>query len=133
MEKFAGSELPRLESADDSDAEGRVKLGPQYSEWALSADNQLRDRVVLADAGRLHLVSPQPGSTFLLDPDVPSSLFVPLMASGSGKLIWESATLELRKKDGRNFAVATEGRHELTARDPDSGQTIATWVVVKAL
>ena len=133
MEKFVAGQLPRMESPEDCDAQGRVKLGPEYSEWAVSVDNQLRDRVVLEDAGRLHLVSPQPGSTFLLDPDVPSSGLVPLMASGSGKLIWESATLEFRKKGGRNFAVATEGRHELTARDPDSGQTIATWVLVKAL
>ncbi len=133
LEKFVAGHLPRGESADDFDADGRVKLGAEYSEWNASADNQLRDRVALADAGGLHLVSPQPGSTFLLDPDVPSSGLLPLVASGSGKLIWESATLQLRKKDGRNFAIAIEGRHQLTARDPDSGRTVATWVVVKAL
>ena len=133
MEKFVASHLPRVESPADFDAEGRVKLGPEYSEWASSLDNQLRDRVVLEDAGRLHLVSPQPGSTFLLDPDVPSSGLVPLVASGSQHLIWESTTLALREQAGRTFAVAVEGRHELTARDPDSGQQVRTWVVVKAL
>jgi penicillin-binding protein 1C len=96
-------------------------------------DNQLRDRVVLEDAGRLHLVSPQPGSTFLLDPDVPSSGLLPLVVSGSGRLVWKSRTLSLRERAGRMFAVAVEGRHELTARDSESGQTVTTWVMVKAL
>ena len=133
MEKFVASQLPKIESDADYDAEGRVKLGADYSEWAAGVDNQLRDRVVLEDAGRLHLVSPQPGSTFLLDPDVPSSGLVPLVASGAGHLIWESPTLALRERAGRTFAVAVEGRHELTARDPESGLTVMTWVFVKAL
>ena len=133
MEKFVAGHFPKTESATDYDADGRVKLGSEYSEWAVSVDNQLRDRVVLEDAGRLHLVSPQPGSTFLLDPDVQSSGLVPLVASGSRHLIWESPTLALREKAGRTFAVAIEGRHELTARDPESGQQVRTWVVVKAL
>ena len=133
MEKFVAGHFPKTESATDYDADGRVKLGSEYSEWAVSVDNQLRDRVVLEDAGRLHLVSPQPGSTFLLDPDVQSSGLVPLVASGAGHLIWESPTLALREQAGRTFAVAVEGRHELTARDPESGQQVRTWVVVKAL
>ena len=133
MEKFVADQLPKIESAADYDAEGRVKIDSEYSEWAVSVDNQLRDRVVLEDAGRLHLVSPQPGSTFLLDPDVPSSGLVPLVASGSARLIWESPTLALRERAGRTFAVGIEGRHELTARDPESGQQVTTWVVVKAL
>jgi len=133
MEKFIAGQLPKIESPADYDTEGRVKLGPEYSEWAVSVDNQLRDRVVLEDAGRLHLVSPQPGSTFLLDPDVPSSGLVPLVASGSGRLIWESPTLAFREQAGRTFAVAVEGRHQLIARDSESGQTVTTWVVVKAL
>ena len=132
-EKFIQGQLPKAESAADYDAAGRVKLVAEYSEWAASVDNQLRDRVVLEDEGRLHLVSPHPGSTFLLDPDVPSSGLVPLVASGAGRLIWESPTLAMRERAGRTFAVAVEGRHELTARDPESGETVKTWVVVKAL
>jgi len=133
MEKFIAGRLPRPESPDDYDTAGRVKLGTEYLEWTVSVDNQLRDRVVVEGAGQLHLVSPQPGSTFLIDPDVPSSGLVPLVASGSGRLIWESPTLALREQAGRTFAVAVEGRHELLARDPESGRTVMTWVVVKAL
>ncbi len=133
VEKFAAGNPPPPAGADDFDSAGRVRLGAEYTEWAASADNQLRDRVALADAGRLHLISPQPGSTFLVDPDVPSSGLVPLVASGSGRLVWECSTLALQEKAGRFFAVAAEGRHELTARDPRSGEMVRTWVVVKAL
>jgi penicillin-binding protein 1C len=133
MEKFLASRLPQPESPDDYDAAGRVKLGLEYTEWASSVDNQLRDRVTVEGVGQLHLVSPQPGSTFLIDPDVPSSELVPLVASGAGRLIWESATLALREQAGRTFAVAVEGRHQLVARDPESGQALTTWVLVKAL
>ena len=133
VEKFAEQTPPPPERADDFDSVGRVRLGEEYAEWAVTSDNQLRDRVVLADAGKLHLVSPQPGSTFLVDPDVPSSSLVPLVASGGSRLIWESRTLSFREQAGRKFAVAVEGRHDITARDPDSGQVVTTWVVVKAL
>ncbi len=132
-EKFAAGNPPPPARTDDFDSAGRVRLGAEYTEWAASADNQLRDRVALADAGKLHLISPQPGSTFLVDPDVPSSGLVPLVASGSGRLVWECSTLALQEKSGRFFAVAAEGRHELTARDPESGEMVRTWVVVKAL
>ncbi len=133
VEKFVEGRLPKPESADDYDDAGRVKLSAEYSEWAASADNQVSDRVVLKDEGRLHLVSPQPGATFLLDPDVPSSGLLPLVAIGARRLVWESPTLSLREQAGRTFAVAAEGRHELTARDPASGATVTTWVLVKAL
>jgi penicillin-binding protein 1C len=133
VEKFAAGSLPPPEHADDYDSAGRVRLGAEYAEWLASTDNQLSDRVVLADSGRLHLISPQPGSTFLMDPDVPSSSLVPLVASGAGRLVWESSTLALREQAGRTFAVAVEGRHELTARDAESGQMVRTWVVVKGL
>ena len=59
--------------------------------------------------------------------------WMPLVARGSGLVKWESATLALREQAGRTFAVAVEGRHELVARDAESGRTVATWVVVKAL
>jgi penicillin-binding protein 1C len=133
VEKFILGRLPRLESLIDYDSAGRVKLGPEYAGWASSVDNQIRDRVAVEGDGQLHLVSPQPGSTFLIDPDVPSSGFVPLVASGSGRLVWESPTLVLREQQGRTFAVAVEGRHELIARDLESGRTVTTWLVVKAL
>ena len=133
MEKFIADSLPLAESPDDYDSAGRVRLGSEYAEWAASLDNQLRDRVIVERSGDIHLVSPQPGSTFLLDPDVPSSAFLPLVANGAERIVWESATLRVEEKGGRSFARAVEGRHELVARDSASGRSVRTWVLVKSL
>ncbi len=64
---------------------------------------------VEARGGGLHLVSPIAGSTFLLDPDVPTSGLVPLVAKGAPGLVWESDTLKFRDQSGAPYAVATEG------------------------
>lgn len=132
-EFFVGSQLPKAESPTDYDRGGRVKLGKEFSAWIASGDNQLGDLVVVEQAEGLHLITPQPGSTFLLDPDVPTSERVPLVANGSTNLIWKSQTLAIRQESGRAFAIAVEGRHELVARDPDSGTEVHTWVFVRAL
>jgi hypothetical protein len=110
-----------------------VILPPEYAEWAKSVDNQLGGTIAIAGDGRLHLVSPTPGATFVVDPDVPSSSLVPLVANGGERLVWESTTLKVREQAGQTVAVATEGEHRLTVRDPDSGRTVGTWIRVKGL
>lgn len=132
-ERFVADNLPPMESSQDYDANGRVLLSAEYAAWAASADNQLRDRVAIAGGAGLHLVSPAPGATFLLDPDVPSSFLVPLIATGAEGVIWESETLKFRDQAGQRFAIAAEGEHKLTARDPQSGKTVTTWIRVKGL
>jgi penicillin-binding protein 1C len=132
-EKFVAANVPAMAERSDYDAGGRVLLGPEFAAWAASADNQLREQVAISGDGGLHLVSPTPGATFLLDPDVPSSALVPLVATGAAQVIWESATLKFRDQSGQRFAVAKEGEHRLTARDPQSGRALTTWIRVKAL
>ena len=83
-ERFLATNLPRLASDDDYDADGKVKLPNEYSNWFASAENSIRDRAVLADA-QLRITSPLNGSTYLMDPDVPSSRRIPLVANGGGK------------------------------------------------
>ncbi len=132
-EKFLETQLPAMESAGDYDAQGRVKLGAEFAEWAASADNQIGTRVAVAGSGGLHLVSPTPGSTFVIDPDVPSSSLVPLVVSGTGDLVWKSPTLMVREVGGKFFAEAVEGEHRLTVLDVATGKTLETWIRVKAL
>ena len=133
-EKFIAGQEPPLEGPDDYDADGRAVLGPEFAEWSRSAENGMTARTVLAPgATPLRLVSPLPGTTFLVDPDLPSSVRVPLRASGPGAIRWESKSLEVRESDGRIFAIATEGDHKLIARDPATGQTAETWIRVKLL
>lgn len=132
-EKFLAEELPATEAPADYDAEGRVQLGAEYATWAASGDNQLRGHVAVAVNAGLHLVSPTPGSTFLLDPDVPTTALVPLVATGAEGLVWESATLHVVVRDGKPFAQAVEGEHHLTVREPATGQMVSTWIKVRSL
>jgi penicillin-binding protein 1C len=133
-EKFIGSVLPPLETAADYDANGRVVLGPEYSEWSRSAENGLAARTALAaNDTELRLVSPLPGTTFLVDPDLPSSARVPLRARGAGEVKWESDSLEVRESDGRIYAIIKEGEHRLRVRDPATGRQAETWIRVKML
>jgi penicillin-binding protein 1C len=132
-EKFVAEQLPDVEVPANYDSEGRVVLSPEYAEWAKSVDNPLGNKVAIAGSAGLHLVSPIPGATFVVDPDVPSSLLVPLVANGGERLEWKSETLKLREQAGQMVAVATEGEHRLTVRDRDSGRTLATWIRVKGL
>ncbi len=130
-EKFLAGRLPPLESPDDYDSEGRVKLGAEYREWLASAQNEIPDQIAPGrdDRGPLHVISPLPGAVYYLDPDLPASDQLPLKGSAPGPLLWESATLHC---DGA-LAHLKEGRHEITLRDPASGAQARTWIVVKAL
>jgi penicillin-binding protein 1C len=132
-EKFVLDQLPPVAEPSDYDSAGRVKLSAEYALWAASPDNQLRDRVVIQGADRLHLVSPIPGAIFVVDPDVPSSSLVPLVATGGEALVWESTTLELCERAGKRFAIAREGEHRLTVRDSNSGQRVETWLRIRSL
>ncbi len=133
-EWFLPEHLPAMESPRDYDDEGRVILGPEYQQWLAGAQNTLGGQVaVMARVAALRVVAPAPGTTFVVDPDVPSSAHIPLVARGEGALVWRSDTLACTTKDGQTYASATEGRHRLTVRDAGSGQTAETWILVKQL
>ena len=133
-ERFFRDHLPLPESPDDYDATGRAKLGVEYLTWSESAENTLGARVsVAAVAPALRMVSPLPGTTYLVDPDLPSSARVPLQALGSAQLVWQSDSLEVGVRDGRSFALAREGEHRLTVRDAATGRSAETWIRVKSL
>lgn len=132
-EKFLAEELPPAESPNDYDAQGLVRLSGEYGQWAESGDNQLRGRVSVANNAGLHLVSPTPGSTFLIDPDVPTTSLVPLVATGAEGIVWESPTLQVVMQNGKPFARVTEGEHHLTVRETASGKKVETWIKVRAL
>jgi penicillin-binding protein 1C len=132
-EKFVSGEFPPPESAGDYAADGRVRLGAEYAAWVASGDNHLASQVTVADQTGLHLVSPTPGSTFLIDPDVPTSSLVPLVATGGEGLVWQSPTLRVESRDGKPFARAVEGEHRLNVSDPATGKSLSTWIRVRGL
>lgn len=133
-EKFLANQIPAQESRSDYDVAGNVRLNAEYAEWFQSAENSLRDRAVLANAGeQLLITSPLPGSIYLVDPDVPSTRRIPLKASGSAKIEWRSQSLTCRSENGNDFAVAAEGEHSLVAVDPVSGRKAETRIRVRFL
>ena len=133
-EKFLRNHLPPTESAADYDSAGRVVLGAEYREWADSAENLLAGRVICEDRSQtLRLVAPRPGTTFLIDPDLPSSRRVAVQASGVEAPVWESQSMRFEASAGRTFALLTEGEHRIVVRDPATGRRAETWIRVKSL
>jgi penicillin-binding protein 1C len=129
QEKFLAENLPATESPDDYDNAGRVKLGDEYATWFASAENSLTDRAVLVESGHLRVLSPAPGTTFIIDPDLPSSRRVRLLAAGSAGAQWQSDSL--RCEGG--VAFLAEGEHHLRVVDPATGAQAETWIRVKTL
>ena len=145
LEKFAASHLPTPEQPSDYDEQGHVRLPPEYAAWLASGDNWLTGQAV-ADATTppvsvarsaddpLTVVSPVPGTTYVLDPDLPpSSRLLDLRAKGCATPVWASDTLECRLVHGQPVAVLREGRHTLRVQDPADGRWRETWIVVKPL
>lgn len=131
-EKFLADRLPPMESAADYDAAGNVRLNAEYAEWFQSAENSLADRAVLA-AGELLIASPLAGSIYVVDPDIPSSRRIPLIAGGNAKVEWRSDSLRCRSEAGVDFAEAAEGEHRLFAIDPATGRKAETRIMIRFL
>ncbi len=130
-EKFLAEHLPSVESPEDYDDDGRVRLPAIYSEWLASAENSLGSQAVAAD--QLRIVTPIPGTTFVIDPDLPSSRHARLVAKGSPETRWQSDTLGVTAKGSEAEATLAEGEHRLSVIDPSTGSRAETWIRVKSL
>jgi penicillin-binding protein 1C len=133
-EKFLPDRLPAVESPGDYDAAGNIQLGPEYADWFNSAENGVRDRAILASTnGELRITSPLPGSVYVVDPDVPSTRRIPLVANGGTQMKWESESLTCRSEHGADFALAAEGEHRIVVTDLASGRHAETWIRIRSL
>lgn len=132
IERFDAAMLPRNATSDDYDETGRVLLPAEYAPWAAGPENHLRERIHVRSDGGIHILSPAPGSTFIIDPDVPSTSNIPLVATTPGA-VWKSATLQFREQAGKIYAIAADGEHQITALDPATGKTASTTIRVRSL
>lgn len=130
-EKFLAEHLPPVESVDDYDDDGRVRLPAVYAEWLASSENSLGTQALAADP--LRIISPAPGTTFVIDPDLPSSRHVRLVAKGSPDTRWQSETLGVTAQGREAQAILSEGEHHLSVIDPATGSRAETWIRVKSL
>jgi penicillin-binding protein 1C len=130
-EKFVANNLPPLAG---SVSPSPVLLGNEYREWLASGDNWLGDRAVLApEQTSLRILFPLPGTTIYLDPDLPQQgrrIF--MRAEGPENLDWQSGSLRVAREGSRQVALLTEGRHEISVRDPKTGHEAQTWITVLA-
>jgi len=154
-EKFLASNLPPLEtpadyaslpsnvSTEPSDFGLRtshfrlrriVRLGGEYRDWLASSDNWLGSRAVLAPAQpSLRILFPPPSTVVYLDPDLPHhGRRLSLRAAGPEDLDWQSESLQITREGSRQVALLTEGRHQITVRDPLTGAQADTWLEVVA-
>ena len=141
-ERFRDWNVPRA-NASRYDVSGRVLLPPSYAGWLRSPENWLGDTAAIASQSEIagarqgfRIVSPLPGTVVYLDPDLPNQgARFPLQSTGNeGDLEWTSATLTVDETSfGQYHAILAEGRHSLTAVDPDTGIVQETWLEVRKL
>ncbi len=129
VEKFLRA--PEPERASDYDTAGAVRLPPEYFPWLASAQNSLGTLVSASPEARpLRILQPPPGATYFLDPDLPQhSQRIPLRAAAGDAVTWSSDSLPI---EGSRAGLRA-GRHTITARAGDDGESVTTWIEVKAL
>ena len=132
-EWFVVGNLPAMETADDFDSDGRVKLGADYAEWLASADNTLRNRAVLdvVQIIEVRVLSPLPGTVYYLDPDLPPSSRQVRLRVNAASARWSSQTLKCVARGGDVFVRLQPGRHRLTVEV--GGKRLETWIEVEEL
>jgi penicillin-binding protein 1C len=129
-EKFLGDRLPEFESPTDYDEQGRTILDAVFAEWLANEGQSLSDRLAIRhERGALRIVAPVPGTTFVIDPDLPASRRARLSVLGASGVEWMSDSLVCTKGE----AMLSEGEHRLVAIDPGSGARAETWIRVKSL
>lgn len=133
QELFLSESLGPEESSTDYDSAGRVILGAEYRDWVASADNYLRERVVVETKASFRIRFPLPGTVIYLDPDLPrNGAIIQLRADGSKNPEWHSATVRCAKEEGVAIAELVPGRHQLQCTDSESGEHLTTWIMVMA-
>lgn len=135
-EKFRRELLPAPSEKPLYDGAGRLVLPSEYAAWLAGPDNWLGKAAVAVPPSTnaqadWRITSPLPGTTILLDPDIPGGgRFLPLRSSGGvSGLEWNSPSLEIQK----DMALLVPGRHEIIAREPATGRALSTWIRVRKL
>lgn len=118
--------------------DGKALLDPTYREWFKSTANQRLGELAL-DEGRpaaepLRIVTPTNGTTFLLDPEIPSgSDKLRPVTNLPGLAKWTSETLVIEQAAPEPVIHLKPGTHTLTATDPRTGAEQQITIRVKSL
>lgn len=135
-EVFLHGQHPAPAQPDSHDSDGTVRLPLLYRDWFHSADNRLGHQVRLAHAedspslGTLRILSPQPGSVYFLDPDLPADA-QRIRLNASEAATWSCPTLKLETHHNGFHAFLSLGRHHLRAVDANGSAAAETWIEVR--
>lgn len=137
-EWFRRTNLPAIADTSHYDSFGRPLLPQEYASWLGGADDWLGSTVALGDSvsgDQFRVVSPLPGTTIYLDPDLPNSgSRFPLETNlGVADVDWSSPTAVVNTSSSQPYAILTEGRHRFEAEEKRTGNVVRTWVVVRGL
>ncbi|MBX3740691.1 MAG: transglycosylase domain-containing protein [Akkermansiaceae bacterium] len=107
-------------------AEGKALLDPTYREWFKSSANHRLGELALDEAlpaaEPLRVITPANGTTYLLDPEIPSgSDRLRPVTNLPGVAEWSSETLVVEKGTPEPVIHLKPGTHVLTATDPRTG------------
>lgn len=118
--------------------DSKALLDPTYKEWFKSSNNQRMGELALDEglpAGEpLRVITPANGTTFLLDPEIPSgSDKLRPITNLPGTAKWSSETLVIEDGNPEPLIHLKPGTHILTATDPRTGTTHRITIQVKNL
>jgi len=135
-ELFIKGNMPPAATQKDYDDRGRALLAPEFTTWVRSRDNWLGDLVTCPTndvSPRPWLIShPIPGTVIQLDSDLPGGgrrLLLETEPSNTA-LEWQSDSLPVQRDGAQAYVILRPGRHTFTARDPATGQTQRTQIIV---
>lgn len=137
-ESIPAARMPPLAQPADYDASGRAWLDAAYTSWHDGPHNERRHEVVLdPSASRiepLRVITPADGTTYLLDPDMPSgSDRLRPVTNLPGVAHWSSPTLHIEPSAPEPVIHLTPGTHTLTATDPRNGSVRSITVHVRRI
>ena len=138
-EKFLRDRAPdKSAGANSYDDAGRVLLPAGYTAWLAGPDNWLGAAAVASDHAEpepFRILSPLPGASLLLDPDLPDGgRRLPLRStSPNAEVEWSSPTLKIESTAHGALAMLEPGTHALTARHKGTGETKTAAITVRKL
>jgi penicillin-binding protein 1C len=138
-EKFLRDHVPEKNSGNnDYDASGRVLLPSAYAAWLAGPDNWLGAAAIATDktdTGAFRILSPLPGASILLDPDLPDGgRRLPLRSTAApADVEWTSPTLKIESTPKGAVAILEPGEHRITGHLKSTGESKETAIAVRRL
>lgn len=123
---------PAMADDDDFDSMGNVQLSAAYAQWLDSSHHAIGTPVTVAAASdALAISSPDPGTIYFIDPDLPlDHQRAVFLTNGNHRVRWHCDTLVPSNEDDSSFLLRP-GLHQITAKDPARDQEASTWIDVR--